>query len=160
MWRDDDDGELPEPVRRKHVLAETREVLAAASETYARWSCPTTAECCQLAKTGRPPWLWASEWALITEHLQRTRRPLPPARPDGGCPFLDEAGARCTVYEVRPFGCRTFFCHRVTGPAQQPTLTTNDLLAQLAAANLAWRDDAEAKPLPTWHAAAAGGAGG
>ncbi|MBL8922294.1 MAG: YkgJ family cysteine cluster protein [Myxococcaceae bacterium] len=160
MRHDEDEHELPEPVKRKRVLAETREVLRAASEAYARWSCPSTAECCQLATTGRPPWLWPSEWALITEHLHRARRPLPPRRADGGCPFLDEAGARCTIYEVRPFGCRTFFCHRVKGPAQQPTRATNDLLAQLAGANLAWRDDAEAKPLPDWHAAAAPGTGG
>lgn len=160
MRHDDDEGDLPEPVKRKHVLAETREVLRSASETWVRWSCPSTAECCQLAKTGRPPWLWPSEWALITEHLQRARRPLPAARSDGGCPFLDEAGARCTIYEVRPFGCRTFFCHRARGPAQQPTQATNDQLSRLASANLAWRDDAEAKPLSAWHAAASSGAGG
>lgn len=154
MRHDDDEGELPEAVKRKHALAETRLLLARASETYSPWSCPSTAECCQLTKTGRPPWLWPSEWALVLERLSRERRALPPPRADGGCPFLDASGARCTVYEVRPFGCRTFFCHRVKGPVKQPTAATDDLLTRLGAANVAWQDDAEPRPLPEWHAQA------
>lgn len=151
---DPDDAEVPEPVRRKHALAETRQILAEASRAFSPWSCPSTAECCQLGKTGRPPWLWPTEWTLLLERLKRDLRPLPAVRADGGCPFLDPAGLRCTVYEDRPFGCRTFFCHRVKGPSAQPTFETNDLLHQLEGANLEWQEDAEPRPLPQWHAAA------
>lgn len=154
MRDDSDDGEVPAPVRRIHALAETRTIFTKADATYRPWSCPSTAECCQLTKTGRPPWLWPSEWEVLIERLKRDKRPLPNARADGGCPFLDEAGTRCTVYESRPFGCRTFFCHRVRGPAQQPTLATNDLLDALAGANKGWNDEAEPKPLLEWHAEA------
>jgi uncharacterized protein len=149
----DDNAEVPEPVRRKHALAETRNVLAKASQTYRPWSCPSSAECCQLAKTGRPPWLWPSEWELLLERLKRDKRTLPPVRSDGGCPFLDASGRNCTVYEDRPFGCRTYFCHRVQGPSAQPTFVTNDLLRQMAGANIEWQDDAEPKSLPVWHEA-------
>lgn len=69
---------------------------------------------------------------------------MPARRPDGACPFLDAQGKRCTVYESRPFGCRTFFCHRITGPAKVPSEDTNTLLDRLAALNLAV--DAEAAP--------------
>ena len=46
------------------ALLETKAVLRLADRTWARWSCPSTAECCQLATTRRPPWLWPSEWAV------------------------------------------------------------------------------------------------
>lgn len=156
----DGDDEVPAPVRRLRALAETRAVLAKASSTWSRWSCPGTSECCQLATTKRPPWLWPSEWALLRQRLERERRPLPPPRDDGGCPFLDASGRRCTVYEDRPFGCRTFFCHRVMGPSQVPSAVTNALLDQLRGANLAWEDDAAPRSLPEWHAAALAGAEG
>ena len=29
-------------------------------------------------------------------------------------------GKRCSAYVSRPFGCRTFFCHRIRGPAREP----------------------------------------
>src|SRR5205823_5208735 len=83
----------------------TRAIYRLADAAFARWSCPSSGECCQLAKTGRQPWLWPSEWKLIAARKG-------PPRADGGCPFLDAAGARCTVYADRPLGCRTFFCGR------------------------------------------------
>jgi Fe-S-cluster containining protein len=148
----DDDGR--EVVLRRRAVTETRAVLTKASEAWKPFSCPGTAECCQLSKTGRPPWLWPSEWQVVLERLRRDRRELPPARADGGCPFLDASGRRCTVYEDRPFGCRTFFCHRILGPSKQPAEVTNGLLERIAAANIAWRSDAEPRALPDWHAEA------
>lgn len=149
-----DDDRPPEPVRRAAALRETRQVLSSADAAWSRFSCPATAECCQLSRTGRPPWLWPSEWALIEQQLHRDRRALPPERADGGCPFLDPGGTCCTIYAVRPFGCRTFFCHRIRGPQAQPTVATNDLLRQLGGANQAWLDEAEPAPLPEWIARA------
>lgn len=154
----DEDDRPPLAVRRLQAIRETRALLARADQAWNRFSCPATAECCQLAMTSRPPWLWPSEWALLRDHLTRKQRPFPAPRADGGCPLLDEAGQRCTVYEARPFGCRTFFCHRVKGPASHPTQTTNDLLQALAAANLAWLDGAAPRPLPELIAEAQSGA--
>lgn len=142
------EGERSPRAARHLALAETRRVLAAADRAYAPFSCPATAECCQLERTARPPWLWPTEWQLLLEHLKQARRALPSPRADGGCPFLDAAGARCTVYGARPFGCRTYFCHRVRGPARAPLERTSALLDQLAALNLELDDAAAPRALP------------
>jgi Fe-S-cluster containining protein len=105
---------------RRAAIRETRVVLAKADALYAGFSCPASAECCLLSTTKRQPWLWRSEWELILDHLASEERSLPPPRADGGCPFLDSAGKRCTIYEARPLGCRTFFCHRVERPRREP----------------------------------------
>lgn len=149
---DDDEAAGDSDLARRRARDETRHVLREGSRAWAPFSCPGTAECCQLAVTKRPPWLWPSEWDVLLEHLRRARRPLPPARGDGGCPFLDEPGRRCTVYDARPLGCRTFFCHRVTGPARVPADETNALLERLAALNLAVDDEARPRSLLDWWA--------
>ena len=124
--RDFDDGaddgaeDDARPQTPHAVLRDTRAVYRLADAAYAPYSCPASGECCQLAVTKRQPWLWLPEWLVLKDRLRQQGRPLPPRRPDGGCPFLDETGKRCTVYEDRPFGCRTFFCSRISGPARQP----------------------------------------
>lgn len=140
-------------VPRAAVL-ETRAVLRHADKAWAKWSCPASGECCQLAKTKRPPWLWPAEWEVLMEHLAESERALPPPRDDGGCPFLDATGLRCTVYEARPFGCRTFFCGRIRGPGALPTSQTDALLRRLDSLHLEHVEGAEPKPLPDWHAEA------
>jgi len=114
-----DETEDAEDVPRRPTRAQSLRKLAAmyrqADEAYARFSCPASAECCQLARRGRQPWLWPVEWAAVQEALARQGRKAPPPRADGGCPLLDAEGRRCTVYADRPFGCRTYFCDRASG---------------------------------------------
>jgi Fe-S-cluster containining protein len=152
---DDDvrtDGEISIAWRR--AVTETKAVLRAGSAAWSKHGCPGTAECCQLAVTKRPPWLWPSEWKVLEAALKEAKRPLPAARADGACPFLDESGQRCTVYEARPLGCRTFFCGRITGPNKLPKDETNALLERLKALNLAADDEAEPRSILDWHAGA------
>lgn len=130
--------------KRRALIQETRAIFRKADAAYAPYSCPASGECCQLATTKREPWVHASEWEALVEHLRGKGRELPPDRADGGCPFLDAAGKRCTVYEARPFGCRTFFCHRIRGPKKQPVQETDELLRRLAAIN----EDAAADEAP------------
>jgi hypothetical protein len=121
-----------DPLRRareRAALAETRVILQKADAAYARYRCPASGECCQLSTTRREPWLWPSEWLLLSA------RGVPPERADGGCPFLDASGKRCTAYTERPFGCRTFFCHRIEGPARQPLEEVVALSRRLEAVN-------------------------
>jgi hypothetical protein len=139
-------------VRRRRALTETRAILAKSSGAWSAWSCPSTAECCQLAITQRPPWLWLSEWLVILEGLTRRKRPLPPPRADGACPFLDGTGKRCSIYEERPLGCRTFFCHRIEGPSKLPTEATHRLMDRLAAVNLATDATLSPQSILLWHA--------
>lgn len=134
----------------RKAVTETRAILKKGSEAWAQHGCPGTAECCQLAITRRPPWLWPSEWRVIEARLRREGRSLPPPRADGACPFLDAAGKRCTIYEDRPLGCRTYFCHRITGPAKVPAEATNALLERLAAANIAADSEAVPRSLLEW----------
>ncbi|MGQ0504086.1 MAG: YkgJ family cysteine cluster protein [Myxococcaceae bacterium] len=103
--------------RRDRADHETLVVLRQADAAYKPYACPATAECCQLAQRQREPWLWPTEWRILFKHVGGE---LPPERADGGCPFLDSSGLRCRVYEARPFGCRTFFCDRRTGPKREP----------------------------------------
>ncbi|MBL8914432.1 MAG: YkgJ family cysteine cluster protein [Archangium sp.] len=138
----------------RKAATETRAILKKGSEAWSQHGCPGTAECCQLAITKRAPWLWPSEWKVIEDRLKRDKRPLPPAREDGACPFLDAAGKRCTIYEDRPLGCRTYFCHRITGPSRQPAEQTNALLERLASANVAVDDQAAPKSLEAWVSSA------
>ena len=134
-------------LEERRTVAAAKKLLQEADALYASFSCPATAECCQLTKTGRQPWLWPSEWAVLKAHLSQTARPLPAPREDGGCPFLDGAGLRCTVYEARPFGCRTFFCHRRKGPAREPAEAVDALLRKLG--QLSWTEDSvSVAPLP------------
>ena len=128
-WDDDTDDEAPRaPGSREEAraLRELRAIYRQADAAYAPFSCPASGECCQLSTTKRQPWLWYPEWLLLARH-----HPLPPPREDGGCPYLDTAGKRCTVYAERPFGCRTFFCERIRGPARQPADTVTALLLRL-----------------------------
>jgi hypothetical protein len=132
------------------ALRELRALYRQADAAYAPFSCPASGECCQLAVTGRQPWLWAPEWLLLTRG-----RPLPPPRADGGCPWLDASGKRCGVYADRPFGCRTFFCSRIRGPSRQPAEAVDTLLRRLERVSQRLMPSLSGpRPLLEWHAEA------
>lgn len=57
------------------------------------------------------------------------RRDLKP-HPEGACPLLGREG-RCTIYEHRPFGCRTHFCRAAGGVV--PRKLVVDLIQRLEA---------------------------
>ncbi len=116
-------------------------------------SCPGSGDCCQLARTGLEPNLFALEVALLEEALRAQGRAWPPARADGGCPLLDAAGRRCSVYADRPFGCRTYFCRRVRSANPYP----NAAIEALNAALTRLSDELEegASPMPMLAVAAA-----
>jgi Fe-S-cluster containining protein len=146
----DDDAPARKAALLRRAVQETRVVLEKASQAFQPFTCPGSAECCQLSTTRRPPWLWPTEWALLEAELVRQRRALPPVRSDGGCRFLDPEGRRCTVYEARPFGCRTFFCERIQGPPRMPVEATDALLSRLERVNVEWDDEAQPRPLPEY----------
>ncbi|HYH99040.1 YkgJ family cysteine cluster protein [Hyalangium sp.] len=149
-WDDEDEALVTGAVAETRALRELRAIYRQADAAYAPFSCPSSGECCQLSRTGRQPWLWYPEWKLLTSH-----RPLPPKRADGGCPYLDAAGRRCTVYADRPFGCRTFFCERIRGPARQPADTVDALLRRLEAVSQRVMPGLTGpRPLLEWHAEA------
>jgi Fe-S-cluster containining protein len=130
------------------ALQELGAVYRLADAAYRPYSCPGTAECCQLATTKREPWLWPVEWELL---LSARGGQVPPPRSDGGCPFLDADGKRCSVYASRPFGCRTFFCHRIRGPAREPIEAVAVLSSRLERVAQTLDPDCTApRPLLSW----------
>ena len=150
---DDDIDEAPTAAgarEQARALQELRAIYRQADAAYAPFSCPASGECCQLSKTKRQPWLWYPEWLLLARN-----HPLPPPREDGGCPYLDAAGKRCTVYADRPFGCRTFFCERIRGPARQPADTVTALLIRLERVSERILPSLTGpRPILEWHAEA------
>lgn len=149
-WDDEEQAPASAAIAEARALSELRAIYRQADAAYAPFSCPASGECCQLSKTRRQPWLWEPEWKLLS-----ARRPLPPQRADGGCPYLDATGSRCTAYADRPFGCRTFFCERIQGPARQPAETVDALLRRLEAVSQRVRPELSGpRPLLEWHAEA------
>lgn len=133
-----------------------REVEAA----LAGWTCDLSTDCCHFGRTGREPQLWPNEWAMVSRALAARggRRSLPivsegrAGRDDEGrCPLLG-AGDRCTIYDARPFGCRTYFCTRAVGPARRVPRDTLAVLGRRVA-DLAQRADPHSdgpRPLRRW----------
>jgi Fe-S-cluster containining protein len=87
-------------------------------------------ECCRFRLTGRTPFLTRGE-ALVAHSAARAagkkKLPLPA---DGSCPLLGPDG-RCTIYDSRPFACRTHFCDAAGGPYSRKEV--RDLIHELEA---------------------------
>jgi Fe-S-cluster containining protein len=91
-------------------------------------TCDASTDCCRFGVTGREPYVTAAEVAEIQDALKaqgqktssgspKKRLAMLPLSGERRCPMLSEEG-RCTVYDARPLGCRTFFC--------KPALAKND----------------------------------
>lgn len=119
-------------------------ILVEADRLLDGWSCDDSAECCDFGLTGREPYVTESEFALLEADVKRQGRKLPAPRADGRCPFLDGAN-RCSVYDARPLGCRTFYCDRASGFGRFPR-------REIAALPRALEDlsGAKGRPLTRW----------
>jgi Fe-S-cluster containining protein len=122
-------GAVPRTFAR--LLAEARSLFRRVDKLLESTSCEGRGECCQLATTGLEPYLFQIEVALLEAALRTESRGWPPERPDGGCPFLDASGRRCSVYGARPFGCRTYFCRRMRASRPYPNVQVEALNAAL-----------------------------
>ena len=108
------------------ALDSLRAVYAEVDALLAGWTCDSSNECCRFGVTGREPYPSAVEVAELERAvrargaLPKRRRALPTVSARGEderrCALLGDEG-KCLVYASRPFGCRTFFCDRASGPA-------------------------------------------
>lgn len=146
-----------------------RAIYAEVDRLLDGWTCDASTDCCRFGVTGREPYPTAIEVAEL-EHAVRARGGLPKRR---GLPTLNERGeddrrctllsdeGKCLVYAARPFGCRTFFCERASGPAGETGKAargTRTEIARLgrAVADLAERfDPADPGPRPLSNVSAA-----
>src|SRR5215470_2466297 len=105
--------------------AELLALYAEADRLLQGWTCDRSGDCCHFARTGREPYLWANEWAVLARAIAARGTParrtlgLRVVDDERMCPLFDPADG-CTVYAARPFGCRTFFCERGVGPTRRP----------------------------------------
>jgi hypothetical protein len=105
------------------ALEKLRAVYAELDAVLAGWTCASSTDCCRFGVTGREPYPTSVEIAEL-ERAVRARGGLPkrrtlPVADERRCTLLSDEG-RCLVYASRPFGCRTFFCERGSGPAGEP----------------------------------------
>ena len=143
------------PFKEHPARAELRAIYAEVDAALAPFSCEGTRDCCHFGVTGREPYPTAVEMAEVHEAVRaagislgavgrgasRARRALPvvardaansPDRDARRCPLLSAEG-RCRIYASRPFGCRTYFCHRVSGPGKLPRKEILQLSSAVAA---------------------------
>ena len=121
---------MPVAAGEKERRASTLAILKDADALLEGWTCDNSTDCCRFAVTGREPWLTQAEFSLLAAEVARQGRKLPAVRADEVCPLLSPEG-RCTVYEVRPLGCRTFFCDRATGYGSYPRRDVSQLPRRL-----------------------------
>jgi Fe-S-cluster containining protein len=115
-WR-----EHPARAELRRLYAEVDVLVSGCECACSRAARPEDALCCQFGLTGREPYptpieLCEVDFALRAGGGGRAmlrqgdgRRALPLAVEHRTCPLLSREG-RCTIYESRPFGCRTYFC--------------------------------------------------
>ena len=121
--------------RREPSRADLTEVMAIYTELEGRLAglernCQRTTRCCQFRLTGEVPVLTLGEaWVAARGVRASGRREMHP-HPEGACPLLRKDG-QCSIYEHRPFGCRTHFCRDAGGVT--PRRLVADLIQRLEA---------------------------
>ncbi len=113
----------PRAFKKSSLRGELLAVYAEVDALLSPFSCEGSTDCCRFGITGREPYPTAIERAEL-EIAVRARGGLPrprslPVAGERRCPLLTDEG-RCSIYEARPFGCRTFFCARASGPSRLP----------------------------------------
>jgi Fe-S-cluster containining protein len=106
-------------------MAAVRAVYADLDARPVERACEGRTDCCRFRITGRTPYVTRGEALVAARALRASGRRGPSgnaasaaasdARRRGDCPLLDGSG-RCSVYEARPFACRTHFCAAAGGP--------------------------------------------
>lgn len=141
-----DRGMSDERRRVAALLAELREVYREVDAAHAGWSCESSTDCCHFGRTGREPYVTTIEARLVDDarRARGARVDKPSSRGGDGkrrlaledaerrCPLLDPSG-RCSVYEARPFGCRTYFCDRAVAGERVRQSDVNAFVARIRA---------------------------
>ncbi|MEN9283265.1 MAG: hypothetical protein RLZZ179_758 [Verrucomicrobiota bacterium] len=115
------------PDQQRALLAEVRHIYAELAERPMDRQCISRSACCRFRLTGRTPFLTRGEAMVAAAALRASGRRQLPASSDGSCPLLRDG--QCSIYDSRPFGCRTHFCQEAGGPA--PRALVRDLIQRL-----------------------------
>ena len=109
---------------------ELRSIYAEIERRPLQRDCVLRTGCCHFRLTGRTPLVTNTEALLAAKGVRASGRATLKPHADGACPLLGKDG-RCTIYEHRPFGCRTHFCAEAGGP--YPRKEVADLIQRLEA---------------------------
>lgn len=120
----------PTPPGLADALAEVRAIYRDLANRPVERDCQSLAGCCQFRQTGRVPVLTRGEALLAAKGVRAAGRKQLKPHPEGACPALG-VDRRCTIYEFRPFGCRTHFCAAAGG--MLPRRQVADLIQRLEA---------------------------
>lgn len=112
------------------ALTELRAIYAAIESRPVPRDCILRTGCCHFRLTGRTPQVTKAEALYAAKGARASGRPTLKPHPDGACPLLG-ANGRCTIYDHRPFGCRTHFCAEAGGPYARREVV--DLIQRLEA---------------------------
>ncbi|MDZ4289231.1 MAG: YkgJ family cysteine cluster protein [Prosthecobacter sp.] len=119
----------PDPAHQA-AFAEVRAIYAELEKRPLERDCQLRTQCCHFRLTGRTPHLTLGEALFAAQGVRASGRKTVKPHPDGACPLLGQNG-RCTIYEHRPFGCRTHFCEAAGG--MYPRKHIADLIQRLEA---------------------------
>lgn len=112
------------------VLAEVRAIYDELARRPLERDCQLRTQCCHFRLTGKTPHLTLGEALYAAKGVRASGRKHLKPHPDGACPLLGR-DQRCTIYEHRPFGCRTHFCAAAGG--MYPRKHIADLIQRLEA---------------------------
>jgi Fe-S-cluster containining protein len=129
--------------REDSLLSELAALYAETDALHATTTCPASTECCRFGVTGREPYVTSIEVLAIQRAVAAVGGPLSPRRRalplfgnssehERTCPLLNDGG-RCSIYQSRPFGCRTYFCERASRLGPNPRDQEKHLVARLRA---------------------------
>jgi Fe-S-cluster containining protein len=105
-------------VTETDAIREVRAVYADVEKLDISRDCINRTTCCHFRLTGKTPMLTAGEALVAAQGVRASGRKTLAESSDaktGRCPLLG-SDERCTIYQHRPFGCRTHFCTEAGGP--------------------------------------------
>ena len=105
------DHTQPDPA----IEQELRSIYAALETRPVARDCVLRTGCCHFRLTGRTPLVTRAEALFAARGVRAAGRTELKPHADGACPLLGKDG-KCSIYEHRPFGCRTHFCSEAGGP--------------------------------------------
>ena len=115
---------------RSDLLSKVRQVYERLAHRPIERNCTGLTDCCRFRLTGQTPFLTRGEALVARQAASAAGKKKLPLPADGSCPLLGPIG-RCTIYESRPFACRTHFCEAAGGPYSRREV--RDLIHELEA---------------------------
>lgn len=112
------------------ALAEVQAIYDELARRPLERHCQLRTQCCHFRLTGKTPHLTLGEALYAAKGVRASGRKNLKPHPDGACPLLGK-DQKCTIYEHRPFGCRTHFCAAAGG--MYPRKHIADLIHRLEA---------------------------